>query len=81
MSEKTGIKNRPGMSISALNMTGVTDIRNRLTIAAGGISTPGVITKNIMIVIWRLTEPKDTLLSTVKNITVRFITTIVTAIK
>ena len=81
MAQKIGIINRSGTSISALNMTGVTDIRNRLTIAAGGMSTPGVITKNIMIVIWRLTEPKDTLLSTVKNITVRFITTIVTAIK
>ena len=81
MAQKIGIINRSGTSISALNMTGVTDIMNRLTIAAGGMSTPGVITKNIMIVIWRLTEPKDTLLSTVKNITVRFITTIVTAIK
>ena len=34
-----------------------------------------------MIVIWRLTEPKDTLLRTVTNITDRFINTIITAIK
>ena len=81
MSEKTGIKNRPGMSISALNMTGATDTGNRLTTATGGINSPGVITKNIMIVIWRSTEPKDTLLSTVKNIIDRFVNPIITALK
>jgi hypothetical protein len=80
MAEKTGIIIRLETSISALNMTGATDTRNRLTLAAGGMSTPGVITKNIMIVIWRLTEPKDTLLRTVTNITDRFINTIITAI-
>jgi hypothetical protein len=81
MAEKTGIKNRSGMSISAPNMTEATDTGNRLITAAGGINTPGVITKNIMIVIWRPTEPKDTLLSTVKNITDRSINTILTAIR
>ena len=81
MAQKTGIINRSGTSISALNMTGATNAGNRLTTAADGMSTPGVITKNIMIVIRRPTEPKDTLLSTIKNITDRFITTIVTAIK
>ena len=79
MAEKTGIKNRSGMTISALNMTGTTDTGNRLTTATGGINTPGVITKNIMIVIWRPTEPKDTLLSTAKNITDHFINAIITA--
>ena len=46
-------------------MTGATDTGNRLTIVADGMSTHGVITKNIMIVIRRPTEPKDTLLSTI----------------
>jgi hypothetical protein len=81
MAAKTGIKNRPGMSISALNMIGATDTGNRLTTATGGINTPCVITKNIMIVIRRPTEPKDTPLSTVKNITDRSINTIHTAIR
>jgi hypothetical protein len=81
MAQKTGIINRSGISKSALNMTGVTDTRKRLTIAAGGMSTPGVNTKNNMIVIRRPTEPKYTLFSTAKNITDRFRTTIVTALK
>jgi len=81
MAEKSGIINRSGTSISALNLTGATDTINRLIIAPEGMSTPGVITKNSMIVIRRPTEPKDTLLSTVKNITDRCINTIVAAIK
>jgi hypothetical protein len=81
MAAKTGIKNRPGMSNSALNMTGATDTGNRLATATGGINTPCVITKNIMIVIRRPTEPKDTPLGTVKNITDRSINTIHTAIR
>jgi hypothetical protein len=81
MAQKTGIINRSGTSISALNMTGVTDTRNRLIVAAGGMSTPGVIIKNIMIIIRQPTEPKDTFFSTVKNITDRFVNTIVTAIR
>jgi hypothetical protein len=81
MAQKTGIINRSGTSISALNMTRVTDTRNPLTMAAGGMSTPGVITKNIMIVIRQATEPKDALFSTAKNITDRFVNTIVTAIR
>jgi hypothetical protein len=68
------------MSISALNMTGATDTGNRLTTATGGINTPGVITKNIMIVIRRPTEPKDTLFSTVKNIIDRSVNPIITAL-
>jgi hypothetical protein len=81
ITQKTGIINRSGTSISALNMTGATDTGNRLAIAVDGMSTPGVITKNIMIVIRRPTEPKDTLLSTVKNIIDRFVNTIITALK
>ena len=87
MAEKTGIINRSGTSISALNLTGATDTINRLVIAPEGMRTPGVITKNSMIVIRRPTEPKDTLLSAVTNITDRFIITgiaditIITAIK
>jgi hypothetical protein len=81
MAEKTGIKNRSGISISALNNTGATDIANRLTITADGISTPDIISKNIMIIIWRPIEPKDTLLSTIKNITDRSINSIITAIR
>jgi len=81
MAEKTGIINRSGTSISALNITGATETWIGLTIAADRMSTPGVITKNIMIVIGRSTEQNDTLLSTVKNITDRFIDKIVTAIR
>jgi hypothetical protein len=81
MAEKTGIIIRSGISISALNMTGAPDTRNRLATTAGGMRTTGVITKNIMIVIWRLIEPEDTLLSTVTNIKDRFINTIITAMK
>jgi hypothetical protein len=81
MAEKTGIINRSGMSISALNMTGATDTGNRLATATGGINTPSVITKNIMVVIRRPTEPKDTLLSTVKDITDRSMDSIITAVR
>ncbi len=81
MAEEAGIINRSGISISALNMTGATDTGNRLMITAEAMSTPGVITKNIMLVIWRPTTPKDTLLSTVKNFTDRSKNTIITAIK
>ena len=81
MAQKIGIIKRFGINISALNMTGTTDAGYRLIIAADGMSTPGVITKSIMIVIRRPTDPKDTLFSTIKNITDRFITMIVTVIK
>jgi hypothetical protein len=81
MVQKTGIKVRSGLSISVLNMTGTTDTGNRLIMTAEGMSTPGVLLKNIMIVIRRPTEPKDTLLSTVKHITDRFTNTIITAIR
>ena len=81
MAKKTGTINRTEISTSALNMTRATDIGNRLTIAAEAMSTPGVNTKNIMFVIRRPTEPKYTLFSTAKNITDRFRTTIVTALK
>jgi hypothetical protein len=80
MAEKTGIKNMSGISISALNMTGAPDTGYRLTTSADGLSTPDVITQNITIVIGRPTEPKDTSLNTVKNITDRSINTILTAI-
>jgi len=80
MAQKIGIINRSGTSISALNITGATDTRDGLTMVADGMSPPGVITKNIMIVIGRPTEPKDTLLSIVTNITDRFINTGITGI-
>ena len=81
MAEKSGILNRSGTSISALNIPGATETRMDLTIAADRMRTPGVITKNIMIVIGRSTEQNDTPLSTVINITDRFIGKIITAIR
>ena len=69
------------MGISALNMTEATDTGNRLIITAEGMSAPGVITKNIMIVIRRPTEPKDTRLSTFKIITDRSMDSIITAMR
>jgi hypothetical protein len=81
MAEKAGIINRSGTSISALNIPGATETRIGLTITADRISTPGVITKNIMIVIGRSTEQNDTFLGTGINITDRFIDKIITAIR
>ncbi|MGD8295247.1 MAG: hypothetical protein PVH37_05490 [Desulfobacterales bacterium] len=42
---------------------------------ADGISPHGTITKDTMIVIGRLTEPKDMLLGIITNIADRFIST------
>jgi hypothetical protein len=72
--------NGTGISISALNMTGATDTGNRLTITAEAMSTHGINTKTILFVIRRPTEPKDMLLSTVANITDRFMNTIISAL-
>jgi hypothetical protein len=81
IAQETGTINRTEISTSALNLTRATDIGNRLTIAAEAMSTHGVITKNIMLVIRRPTEPKDTPLSTIADITDRFTNTILTAVR
>jgi len=81
MAKKAGTINRSEISISALNLTGATDIGNRLTITADAMSTPGGITKNIMFIIPWPTEPKDTPLSTIADITDRFTNTILTAVR
>jgi hypothetical protein len=75
MAEITGIIKRSIKNISAPGITGATDTMDGLTMVADGMSPPGVITKNILIVIGLRTEPKDTLLSIVTNITDRFINT------
>jgi hypothetical protein len=84
MAEITGIIKRSIKSISVPDNTGATDTMDGLTMVVDGMSPAGIITKNILIVIGRLTEPKDTLLSIVTNITDRFISTgmtIITVIK
>ena len=73
MAEKTGIKKRSIKNISAPVNTGATDTVDGLTMVADGMSHPGIITEKILIVIGRRTEPKDTLLSIITNITDRFI--------
>ena len=65
MAEITGIIKRSIKNISALNITETTETMEGLIMVADGMTTPGVITKIIMIVIGRLTEPKDTLLNTI----------------
>jgi hypothetical protein len=84
MAEITGIIKKSIKNISAPGITGAVDTMDGLTMVADGMSSPDVIIKNVFIVIGRLTEPKDTLLSIVTNITDRFIgidTTIITVIK
>jgi hypothetical protein len=73
MAEITGIIKRSIKNISAPGIKGATDTRDGLTMVADGMSPHGTVTKNTMIVIGRLTEPKYTLLSIITNITNRFI--------
>jgi hypothetical protein len=73
MAEITGIIKRSIKNISAPGITGATDTRDGLTMVADGMSPHGTVTKNTMIVIGRLPEPKYTLLSIITNITDRFI--------
>jgi hypothetical protein len=80
MAEKTGIINRFIKNISALGLTGAADTRDGLTMVADGMSPGGTITKDAMIVTGRLTEPKDTFLRIITNITDRFINSSITII-
>jgi hypothetical protein len=75
MAEINGIIKRPIKNISAPAITKATDTRDGLTMVADGISPHGTITKDTMIVIGRLTEPKDMLLGNITNIADRFIST------
>ena len=87
MAEKTGIVKRSIKNIFAPGITGATATTDGLTMVADGMGPHGTITKNTMIVIGRLTEPKDMLLSIITNITNGFInsgitgSTIITVIK
>ena len=87
MAETTGIIKSSITNISAPGITGAMDTIDGFIMVADGMSPPDVITKNILIVIGRLTEPKDTLLSIITNITNRLInsgitgSTIITVIK
>jgi hypothetical protein len=75
MAEKTGLIRRSIKNIYAPAITGAMETRDGLTMVADGISPHGTITKDTMIVIGRLTEPKDMLLGNITNIADRFIST------
>jgi hypothetical protein len=80
MAEITGIIRRSIKNIYAPAITGAMETRDGLTMVADGISPHGTITKDTRIVIGRLKEPKDMLLSIITNIADQFIGTGMTII-
>ena len=81
MAEKTGIIRKSIKDIYAPAITVAMETRDGLTMVVDGINPHGtiikdsIITKDNIIVIGPLTEPKDMLLGNITNIADRFIST------